>query len=120
MDDRDKIILVLALGFVASISLFVGVSLIEFQTYGAAPNVQITEFRVEDLITCDGSLSFLYYLTNTGREGFARVEILSDGTAVIFNNYFVGKGSTRLIVEQLYIDDCRPHVFSAEVARVWT
>ncbi len=119
MDEKDKVIVILAVGFLVSTTIMATLALTEFGRYGISPNVNLTELRVEDPVFCDGSVSVSYYLVNTGRSGFAEVEILFDEQFVTRNSYYVVRGDSRLVVEPLRLDDCGSHVLSAQVTNVW-
>lgn len=120
MDEKDKVLVILAVGFLASTSITVLLVVTEYAKYGISPNVSLTELRVDDPIVCDGSVSVSYYLVNQGRAGFASIEILSDNVVVSRNNYYVPRAEVRFVVEPLRLDDCGTHLLSAHVTSVWS
>ena len=120
MDEKDKIIAVLAIGFllltaVVTIQLFV-----TFQRYGVSPAVSLTEFGVVDAQSCDGQVAVSYSLTNTGRDGFAEVEVVADGVVLFRNSYYLVRGETRPITVPMFLDDCMAHTFAAQITSTWT
>jgi len=120
VDDKDKIIAILAIGF-CLMTVVVTIQMVTlFQRYGVSPSVSLTEFSVVDAQSCDGQVAVSYSLTNTGREGFAQVEIVSDGAVLWRNSYHLARGETRQIIVPLFLDDCLARTFAAQITSTWT
>lgn len=120
LDDKDKIIAILAIGF-CLMTVVVTIQLVTlFQRYGVSPAVSLTEFSVVDDFICDGQVDVSYSLTNTGRDGFAQVEIVADGEVVWRNSYHLARGETRPIQVPLYLNDCVARSYAAQVTSTWT
>jgi len=119
VDEKDKIIATLAVGFLLSTSLAAMLAMTGYLRYGMGPDVHLAEFHAEDELACDGHVSVSYYLANSGKAGFAQVEVVADGVAVLRNNYFVDRGNVRQVLENVYLDDCVSHVFNADITAAW-
>ena len=119
LDDKDKVIAALAVGFLLVTTVVAMQAVFQFQRYGARPIVNLTEFRARFSALCDGNVDVSFLLTNTGRDGFAQIEVLADKVSLFTNNYRLGRGETRPIAESMFVGDCAPHTFSAEVTATW-
>jgi len=119
LDTKDKMIAALAAGFLLITAIAVTQSLVQFQRFGVRPVVYLTDFQVVYDPFCDGSIDVTFYLTNTGRAGFAQVVVTADEESLFTNNYRVASSESRVIVESVFIGDCVPHTFTAGVAATW-
>ena len=120
MTDKDKMIAALAVGLLVVTVLASTNALLVYQRFGARPLVQITEFRVDYGAFCDGKLGISFVLTNTGRDGFAQVEVREDEKSLLTNNYRIGRDESRLITESVVLFDCTTHSFRADITATWT
>lgn len=115
MDEKDKIIATLAIGFLLASGMTATLAVAQYQAYGRRPVVQVAEFRVTDFYACDGLVSVSFYLINAGAGGLAYVQIRADDEPVLQNSYYVARGDYRLVQEALFVNDCGARLFSAEI-----
>ncbi len=120
MDQKDKVIAILAVGFLLLTSVVTVQMVALYQRYGVNPVVYLTEFGVVDAQSCDGQMAVSYSLTNTGRDGFAQVEVLADGAVLVRNSYHLARGETRPVTVPMFLDDCTAHTFGAQVTNTWS
>lgn len=115
MDEKDKVIATLAIGFLLATGMTAALAIAQFQAYGRSPIVQVAEFRVIDFYACDGLVSVTFYLVNQGAGGFAYVQVRANGEPILQNSYYVASKDYRLVQEGLYVNDCGSSLFSAEI-----
>jgi|GEM_PF-3863432 len=115
MDEKDKIIATLAIGFLLATGMTAALAIAQYQAYGRSPIVQVAEFRVIDFYACDGLVTVTFYLINQGAAGFAYVQIRADDAPILQNSYYVARGDYRLVQEGLFVNDCGARLFSAEI-----
>ena len=119
-DDKDKIIVALAVGFLIVTTFSTVGAMVTYQRYGVRPVVHLTDFSVDYGDYCDGRLVFSFALTNEGKNGYAQVQVLRDDAVVYTNNYLLTRGETRAITELVFLGDCALHSYAAGVSATWT
>ncbi len=119
-DEKDKIIIALAVGLLLVTTFGTVGAMVTFQRYGVRPVVHLTDFRVDYGDYCDGRIAFSFALTNEGRNGFAQVQVFRDDELVYVNNYLLARGETRPITELVFLGDCLVHSYAAAVSTTWT